>query len=158
MIGGPPGTGTPAAMGLADSLLGTAVRSDQDAPAAGIHEEDRDLPFPRGHLGPVTNPSQMPRVPQSHQRQTELGALVQGDAHGLFADDLAEPEPAVEHGQNLVLADDLDRLVGDEWPCPHALDVPRNLDHPVRVMPHEVGLDQVVGDPLRLVMMASGGR
>ena len=35
------------------------------------------------------------------------------------------------------------------------LHVPGDLDDPVRIMPHQVGLDEVVGDPLRLVMVAA---
>ena len=45
-----------------EPALGTAVRSHQDSAAAGVHEVDRDLALARGHLGPVADPAQVPRV------------------------------------------------------------------------------------------------
>ena len=90
-------------VGRQPALL-AAVGRDEDAAAAGVHEVERDLALPGGHLGPVADPAQVAGIPQRHQRHAELGALVEGELHRLLADHLAESEPAVEHGHDLVLA------------------------------------------------------
>ena len=90
--------------------------------------------------------------------RAELRALVEGQPHGLLAHDLAEPEAAVEHRHHLVLADDLEGLVGDQS-CPartHST-YRETRTAPCESCPDQVGLDQVVGDPLGLVVVAAGG-
>ena len=47
--------------------------------------------------------------------------------------------------------------LGIELPRADPLDVRGNADDPVRIVPDEVGLDQVMGDPLGLVVVAAGG-
>ena len=64
----------------------------------------------------------------------------------LDADDLAEPEAAVEPDGRAAVVDRGDRTVGPQVPAGHAVVVQRHEVHAVRVHAAEVGLDEVVGD------------
>src|SRR5262249_20134211 len=107
MSGGPSWTGTPAAIGLADSRRWLPPKgATREAPAAGVDEVERDLARARRLLGPVADPAQVPRVPQRDDRDTV--SLAPGDAqpHRLLAHHLAEAALAVDDRQHLVLEDD----------------------------------------------------
>ncbi len=63
-----------------------------------------------------------------------------------FAHHLAEAELPIDHGQRIVLEHDLERLVGQHLARAQPIDIRRNADDPVRVVPDQVGLDQVMSD------------
>ena len=93
---------------------GSSERGDENAAATRVHEMERDLAGAGGHLGPVADPAQMARVPQGHHGHALAACLFDADLDCVFAHHLAEAELAVDHGDRIVLEDDLERLVGDD--------------------------------------------
>ena len=147
MMGVPFATGTPAAIGLADSLRSVPPNgSDQDSAAARIDEVKRDLARDGRHLGPVADPTQVARISERHHGHALSPRLGDTELHRLFAHHLPKPELPVDHRHHIVLEHDLERLIGDDLAGLEPFDVNGDADHSVRVVTDEVGLDQVMSD------------
>ena len=158
MIGGPPRNRNARGDRVGrEPALGSPVGGHEDPAAARVHEVERDLALAAGHLGPVADPAQVARVPQRHHRHAELRALVHGERTA--SSPITWPKP---NRPSSTAITSFSKTISSVWlatslPGAEPLDVPGTPDHPVRVVPDEVGLDQVVGDPLGLVVVAAGG-
>ena len=110
----------------------------------------RDQARGGGHLGPVADPAQVARVPKGHDRHALAARLGDSQLHRGFAHHLAEAEPAVDHRNRVILEDGLERLIRDHLARAQPVDVAGYANDSVRVVPDQVGADQVVRDPLAL--------
>ena len=75
------------------------------------------MPGGGGHLGPVADPAQVARIPEPHHGDALAPRLRDPELHRRLAHDLAEAEPAVDHGDRIVLEDDLELLVASTLPA-----------------------------------------
>ena len=93
-----------------------------------------------------------PRWPEFRSATTATPwrpALSMPELHRLLAHHLAEAELAVDDGERVVFEHDLRALVRQNLARAQPVDVGGHANDAVRVVPDEVGLDQVMGDPLR---------
>ena len=88
----------------------------------------------------------MARVPQCHHGHALPTGFVDSELHRLCAHHLAEAELSINDSQRVVFEHNLERLVGKHLARAQPIDVGRNADDPVRVVPDQVGLDQVMRD------------
>src|SRR5690606_2116095 len=74
---------------------------------------------------------------------------------GALGDHLAAPPVAVDHHRGVGLAHDLERRTGHDVTLADAVDVGRDLDDAVAVVPGEVGRDRVACDGARFLLARS---
>ncbi|MNS79309.1 hypothetical protein D3C72_1129600 [compost metagenome] len=133
----------------AEARLATPVRGD-DGLGQHVDEVDRDHAGGGGLLGPVAHAPQVVRLPQAHHADAMLARAADGHVHGLRRHRLAHAAVAVQaqHAAGIVQHADLLvqlQLVG--LPGQH---IARDHADAVRVMPAQVGADQVVRGQARL--------
>ena len=157
MIGGPFLTGTPAAIGLAESLrCAPSERGDQNSASARVDEVERNLarawrpsrpsrqcgrdgpssaapPRPRPGAPPWRCPAWSPARPSPGRSRT-----------------VRRPPQAHRSRKR-------SRAIGSPAPCrAQPVDINRHANHPVRVVPDQVRLHQIMSDPLVLGRPAAG--
>ena len=158
MMGVPSGTGMPAAIGLAERRRWVPPKgATRMPPPLVLTKWSEILPA----LAAISAQSPIrPRWPEfrsaDHAHALAPGL---GDAqlHRLFAHHLTEAELPVNDRDRVVLEYDLQTLVRQNLGRTKPFDIGRDTDHSVRVVPHEVGLDQVMSDAPVLRRGAAGG-
>ena len=158
MIGGPFLTGTPAAIGLAESRRWLPPNgATRMPPPLVLTKWSETLPA----WAAISAQSPMrPRWPEFRSATTATPwrpALAMPELRRLLAHHLAEAELPVDHGQRIVLEHDRERLVRQHLARAQPVDISRDANDPVRVVPDQVGLDQIMSDPLVLGRPAAGG-
>ena len=84
-----------------------------------------------------------------------LGTL-RRQLHGFLADHLAVAETAIDHQQRAKIGYDFGMPVRQHLPRRGPVDIFRNADDAVRVMPHEAGFDQMLCNSIRFLRIRSG--
>ena len=79
-----------------------------------------------------------------------------GQSHGAIGNDLAESAAAIDHGRCRMSLDHLHFLFGLQSSGIDQLDILRHAQHAVRIVPRQVGLDQVRGDERRVFARRAG--
>ena len=154
MIGAPPGTGTPAAIGLAESRASrepwgatstpkpeVLTKCSESSPASA----QRSAQCPIRPRWPVlrTPSAAMPYVP-----------ALRCEPHRLLADRLAEAEPAVHGERDRRLVHDPRLAPGDHHAGAEPVHVVAQPDHAVRVVADQVGEHEVGRHDGRLLRRA----
>ncbi len=88
-----------------------------------------------------------------HRGRRDIGGfgLLDRQLHRPLVDDVAEAPMAVDDRRGRRFLDDLPRRARDDVPDLDALDIGRDLDHPVRVVAGEVGGNDMPHDGLGLL-------
>ena len=155
--GGAVRTGMPAAIGLAESRRWVPPKGATRMPPPLVLTKWSET-LPAGAAISAQSPIR-PRWPEfrTATTATPCARFVDAELHRLLAHHLAKAELAVDDGHGIVLEDDLQRLVGQHLAGAEPLDIGRNADDPVGIVPDQVGLDQVMRDPRVLRRPAAGG-
>ena len=114
-----------------------------------------DEPFRDRHFGPGSDAPEVMRVAQHQDAAAVLLGSGNPDLHGLMADHLAEAGPAIEAEHGAAVPADLDMRIGLQPALAESLGVARQHADPVRVVPGEVRLQQVLGDELDFRRLAA---
>ena len=93
-----------------------------------------------------------------HQPHVVLFSLVQRQLHGRARHDLPEVAPAVQQGGGSAGFERLDDAVGVDDAAGDLDGILADAQHAVRIMPHQVILDQRGGDALRRCQRCPGGK
>ena len=104
------------------------------------------------HLAIGADPADVVRVAQGDDCDPGLARLGDAEQRRFARRDLAPGALAVIDDQRAVLADDASLAVGDDGTVCEMLQIVRDQPDAVAVMAAQIGLDQVVGDDLRLVL------
>lgn len=138
----------------AETGVAAAERRDHEA-AADVDEVDADEPRRRALLGPVTDAADVVGVAQAHERETVLAGPFDADRHRVERHRLTEAVHAVDDEDGARVRHRLQFGVDDEPTRGGRADVRRDHADTVRVVPREVGGDEVVGDEARLAFVAA---
>ena len=116
---------------------------------------DRDEARLGAHLAIGADPADVMRVAQSHHRDPGLTRFGDADHYCFARGDLAPSALAVIDDQRAVLADNAAFSVCEDGAVREMLQIIRNQADPMAVVAAQIGLDQVVGDDLRLVRLTA---
>ena len=105
----------------------------------------------------MADPRKVEAVADREQRDAGLRGPSHAELHRLVADHLAIAALALDHQDGTLLAHDLEMAVGDQSALGEGLDVERQEADAVRIVAGQVGLDELVGDQLRLPLEAAAG-
>ena len=137
----------------AEAPVGSAVRRHARE-GAHVHEVDRHQAFGERHLGEVADAPEMMRVGERHDAGAQaLGALVR-QLHGFDTDHLAVAAVPVERKKRAGVEPHFRALVGAQSALEQRTDIARDHADAVRVVPGEVGGDEVRGHEARLARLA----
>ena len=75
--------------------------------------------------------------------------------HRLLGDRLAQPHLTIDDRHGVILEDHRQPLIGQHFPLVQPADIDRRSDHAMRIVPSQVGLNQVIGHDRRLVRLAA---
>ena len=117
---------------------------------------NRNEPGFRRHLGPIADAADMARIAHRHGREPHRPALGDADRHRLRRNRLAEPELAVDDGENRRVEEHPDVAIRHDHAVLLELHVTRHADHAVAVVAGEIGGDEVTSDALGLGARAPG--
>ena len=106
----------------------------------------------------VVAAAEMAGMPQGHDGDAVLPRLADAELGGEGAGGLAEAVMGVDEGEGRAVAHHLRRAVGLDLALLQPGDVARHPDHPVAVVPGQVGGDEVAADPLGLRIRAALAR
>ena len=140
----------------AEARIGAAPRRHGRARIGDVDEMERDETRLGAHLAIGADPADMMRVAQRDDRDPGLARLGDADHHRLARGDLAPGALAVIDDQGAVLADDAALAVGEDRAAREMLQIVRDQPDAVAVVAAQIGLDQVVGNELRLVGLTAG--
>ena len=108
-------------------------------------------------LRPLADPAQVMRVREADDADAVLLGARRAELHRLAADDLAVALAAVEREQRAAVLADRDVGVDREAAFEDRVDVARHHADAVRIVPAQVGLDEVGGDLGRFAVVRAGG-
>ena len=121
-----------------------------------VDKVQRHQALGHGHFGKVADAPQVMRFSQRHDAAAVLLRARHGHVHGLLADHLTVTALAVQRQQRACVQQGLDAGIRCEAAFEHGIDIARQHAHAVRVMPAEVGHDEVGRHFVSLFALAAG--
>ena len=112
-------------------------------------------PFRNSHFGPGSDAPEVMRVAQRQDAAAVLLRPGDPDLHCLMADHLAEAGLAIEAERGTAVEADLGMHIRLQPALTEGVGIARQHADPVRVVPGQVGLQQVLRDELDLCGLAS---
>ena len=128
----------------AKAPVATTKRRDHGA-REHVHKMHRHQALRHGHFGEVADATQVVRAAQGHGAHAVLLGALDPHLHGLHAGDLAVAALAVQVEQWTGVEQHLHARVGAQAAFEHRIHIAWHHAHAVRVVPAQVGHDQVVG-------------
>ena len=116
------------------------------------------LPARRRLQRPIADPSEMPGVSQGNHADAGSRTLLDAQFDGLLADGLPETKLPIDNCQHVAFNLNPNRLIGLNLATAQPLHIRQHADHPMRIVAHQVRLNQMFRDPPRLRRLAAGIR
>ena len=138
----------------AEARVGAAEGRD-DAARNDVDEMQRDQTARHRPLGPRTDAAQMVRVAEREDAASALACTLDADLHRLAAHHLAEAGLTVEPQQRAGVEHSLQMGVRLQATLEIRLDVARQHADAVRVVPREIGIDEIGADLVDLLRRAA---
>ena len=140
----------------AEARIGAAPRRHGRARIGDVDKMERDEARLGAKLAVGSDPADVMRVAQGHDRNPGLARLGDPEHHRFPRGDLAPGALAVIDDQRPILADHAPLAVGDDGAVGEMLQIIRDQADAMAVVAAQIGLEQVVGDEARLLGLAPG--
>ena len=158
IAGGAPASGTPMASGLVDRRRSLPPKGATRCAPEVLRKCSETCPASAAIS--AQSPSR-PRCPQLRRPTKAIpcrAALPMPSLRRELAGDLAEAAIAVDDRERVVLEHDRGRRVGPQPLAAHPLEILAHADHAVRVVSHEIGIDEAAGNRARLLGIGAASR